>query len=89
MRMKKHLRRKGLLVDADDEEQEDNELAALTASAVSGASPPAGPEFCRGAMPLARAPMTFEKSLCASLDGFSLHAATRAGALDPEGREAP
>jgi hypothetical protein len=25
--------------------------------------------------------------LCASLDGFTLHAATRAGALDPSGRE--
>ena len=55
-RMAKHLRRKGLLMEAHDAEQEDNELAALTASAVSGASPPAGPEFRRGALPLAHAP---------------------------------
>jgi hypothetical protein len=32
--------------------------------------------------------MTFDKPLCAALDGFTLHAATRAGALDFEGREA-
>jgi Putative transposase len=30
----------------------------------------------------------YDKPLCASLDGFTLHAATRAGALDPTGREA-
>ena len=35
-----------------------------------------------------RAELRFEKSLCAALDGFTLHAATRAGALDGEGREA-
>jgi len=29
-----------------------------------------------------------DKPLCASLDGFTLHAATRAGALDTAGREA-
>ena len=40
-RMAKHLRKKGLLEEEDDEEP--RELAALTASAVSGASPPAGP----------------------------------------------
>ena len=32
--------------------------------------------------------MAFDKPLCAALDGFPLHAATRAGALDLEGREA-
>jgi hypothetical protein len=32
--------------------------------------------------------LAHDKPLCASLDGFSLHAATRAGALDPAGREA-
>ena len=32
--------------------------------------------------------MAYDKPLCASLDGFTLHAATRAGALDPAGREA-
>jgi hypothetical protein len=29
-----------------------------------------------------------DKPLCASLDGFTLHAATRAGAFHPAGREA-
>ena len=29
-----------------------------------------------------------DKPLCATLDGFTLHAATRAGALDVAGREA-
>jgi len=32
--------------------------------------------------------LAYAKPLCASLDGFTLHAATRAGALDPAGREA-
>ena len=32
--------------------------------------------------------LTYDKALCASLDGFTLHAATRAGGLDAEGREA-
>jgi hypothetical protein len=82
--MAKYLRRNGLL----DEDEDDNELAALTASAVSGVSPPAGPEFRRGALPMSHVPISFDKPLCAALDGFTLHAATRAGALDHEGREA-
>ena len=32
-------------------------------------------------LPLARASLTYDKPLCAALDGFTLHAATRAGAL--------
>ena len=32
--------------------------------------------------------LRYDKPLCASLDGFTLHAATRAGALDVAGREA-
>ena len=32
--------------------------------------------------------MRYEKRMWASLDGFTLHAATRAGALDTRGREA-
>ena len=34
------------------------------------------------------AALGYDKPLCASLDGFTLHAATRAGALDTAGREA-
>ena len=37
---------------------------------------------------LAPAPLVFDKPLCASLDGFTLHAATSAHAFDTQGREA-
>jgi hypothetical protein len=50
--------------------------------------PPRAPNFRRGGLPLAPASIKFDKPLCAALDGFTLHAATRAGALDLEGREA-
>ena len=60
----------------------------LAASAVSGREPPAGPQSMRGLPPVRPAPLAFDKPLCASLDGFTLHAATRAAALDAEGREA-
>ena len=38
--------------------------------------------------PLEPQALAYDKPLCASLDGFTLHAATRAGALDSAGREA-
>jgi hypothetical protein len=38
--------------------------------------------------PLTAAPLGYDKPLCVSLDGFTLHAATRAGALHQSGREA-
>ena len=63
-------------------------LSLLSQSATSGSSPPAGPQFHRGRFPLARTRMRYEKRMWASLDGFTLHAATRAGALDTRGREA-
>jgi hypothetical protein len=44
-RMAKHLRRKGLVQEQDEEPGPDNELAALTASAVSEVSPPRAPNF--------------------------------------------
>jgi len=40
------------------------------------------------AAPLEPRALAYDKPLCASLDGFTLHAATRAGALDSAGREA-
>jgi hypothetical protein len=91
--MTKYLRRRGLLDDGDDaaEEADASERAGLTrlaASAVSGAVPPAGPEWRRGALPLTPRAMVFERPLCVALDGFTLHAATRAGGLDEQGREA-
>jgi hypothetical protein len=48
----------------------------------------AGPEWRRGALPFRQRAMVFERPLCVALDGFTLHAATRAGGLDEEGREA-
>jgi hypothetical protein len=63
-------------------------LAVMAAaSAVSGQAPPAGPQWRRGLLPLPAAALGYDKPLCASLAGFTLHAATRAGALDPAGRE--
>src|SRR4051812_49244395 len=60
----------------------------LAASAVCGQTPPAGPQWLRGLAPVASRALAFDKPLCASLDGFTLHAATRAGAFDTAGREA-
>lgn len=92
-RMMKHLRRRGLLEPglqgADDETAPPDPEQQLAASAVSGTAPPAGPQWLRrlpapppGALALG------DKPLCATLDGFTLHAATRAGGLDIAGREA-
>lgn len=88
-RIDKHLRRRGLLdlVTEDDDGVADPE-DALAASAVSGQTPPAGPQWTRGLPPLAPSALAFDKPLCASLDGFTLHAATRAGSHDLAGREA-
>ena len=73
-----------LAVDADDED----EMTPLEASAVAGTSPPAGPEWRRGTLPLTHQAMKTERPLCVALDGFTRHAATRAGARDDAGREA-
>jgi hypothetical protein len=86
-RMVKYLRRRGLL-EGDDSEEEGDGLAVLAASAVAGTTPPAGPEWRRGALPFERRSMVFERPLCVALDGFTLHAATRAGGHDEAGREA-
>ena len=88
-RIEQHLRRRGLLRTFEGEpgaegDPEDN----LAASAVSGQTPPAGPQWRSGLAPLEPHALAYDKPLCASLDGFTLHAATRAGALDPGGREA-
>jgi hypothetical protein len=90
-RMEKHLRRRGLLVEEDgadpDGEGDADRESNLAASAVSGQAPPAGPQWRRGLQPLEPHALAYDRRLCASLDGFSLHAATRAGALDQAGRE--
>ena len=60
----------------------------LAASGVSGRAPPAGPQWVSRLAPLEPHALAYDKPLCASLDKFTLHAATRAGALDPAAREA-
>jgi hypothetical protein len=50
--------------------------------------PTAGPQWQRGLSQPRAAALGYDKPLCASLDGFTLHAATRAGALHLAGREA-
>jgi hypothetical protein len=85
------MRRRGLLTDGalEPQTEADEPLASLAVSAVSGRTPPAGPEWRRRMLPpLLPQALAFDKPLCASKDGFSLHAATRAGALDTVGREA-
>jgi hypothetical protein len=67
--------------------------AELIASAVSGAQPPAGPSFPirTGSVlpyPIRGGNTDFERYLCVGRDGFTLHAATRAGGADSAGREA-
>ena len=87
-RMESHLRRSGLLRTLEDEGEADGEgdpEGNLAASAVFGQAPPAGPQWVSRLAPLEPQALAYAKPLCASLDGFTLHAATRAGALDSEG----
>ncbi len=102
-RMRQYLSKRGLLggveaeeVEAADEapesSQETRGHAELCGSAASGQSPPAGPQWKKkeGSKPLAHVATTatvLEGSQCASKDGFTLHAATCAGAEDEGGRE--
>jgi len=89
-RIVRHLARRGLLGESESGDAEAEGHAALCASAARGDSPPAGPELRRRG-PLAAlegGAVRWDKELCASLDGFTLHAATRAGAMDSHGREA-
>jgi hypothetical protein len=95
-RMARYLRRRSAIaatidVGADDPAGKDDDAEGeqrLAASAVCGQTPPAGPQWLRGLASLVPRALAFDKPLCASLDGFTLHAATRAGALDTAGREA-
>jgi hypothetical protein len=73
---------------ADDLGEREPALAQLAAAAVSGL-PPAGPEVRRRpltvVLPAATGPKVV-RPLCVEDGGFSLHAATRAGAEDEAGR---
>jgi hypothetical protein len=76
------------LLLAEDLEQRDPALAQLAAAAVAGL-PPAGPELRRKPLtvflPAGSGPKVV-RHLCVEDAGFSLHAATRAGAEDEVGR---
>ena len=87
-RMERHFRRSGQLRPSEEEGGQGDPEGNLAASAVSGQAPPAGPQWVSRLAPLAPQALAYDKPLCASLVGFTLHAATRAGALDPAGREA-
>ena len=80
-RMERHLRRNGLLrtfEDGAEADREDDPEGNLAASAVFGQAPPAGPQWVSRLAPLEPQALAYDKPLCASLDGFTLHAATRA-----------
>ncbi|XYH94990.1 transposase [Sorangium sp. So ce1128] len=87
-RMMRYLRRYGLFEIEHDIDEDDEPEAALCASAVSGREPPAGPQWLRGLSPPSPSALAYDKPLCASLDGFTWHAATRAGAHHAAAREA-
>ena len=90
-RIERRLDRRGLLGTKEDDldlSGEGDPESNLATSAVSGQSPPAGPQWSAGLQPLRPRALAYDKPLCVSLDGFTLHAATRAGGLDAEGREA-
>jgi hypothetical protein len=74
-RLVKRLTRRGLLADGTltPQAETDDGVSLLASSAVSGQSPPAGPEWRRGRSPLpalVSCPLSFDKPLCVSLDGF-------------------
>ncbi len=96
-RITRYLRRRGLFDDADETEAEAltvpeddgaRALAELAANAAAGITPPAGPAWKRGALPALTHERDFDRHLAVGLGGFTLHAATRAGAMDERGREA-
>ena len=88
VRIERYLRRRGQLRVREDDDLPGDPETGLAASAVSGQAPPAGPQWLIRLLPLEPKALAYDKPLCASKDGFTLHAATRAGALDASGREA-
>jgi len=77
-RMARYLRRHGAIETAEGDGDDVDSEEKLAASAVSGHAPPAGPQWLRGLVPLSPSALRLDKPLCASLDGFTLQAATRA-----------
>jgi hypothetical protein len=99
-RITRYLWRRGLFADDPDDgdanpsaltapEGDDSvALVELAATAASGMTPPAGPSWRRGALPALAHDRDFDRHLSVGRAGFTLHAATRAGAMDERGREA-
>jgi hypothetical protein len=56
-----YLRRRGMLALGDEDDA--NEMAPLAASAVAGTTPPAGPEWRRGKLPLTHQAMKMGRPL--------------------------
>lgn len=91
-RMTRYLKRRGLLDEDEDEHDaslagDRSGLSELATAAASGDTPPAGPAFRRGAPPAPARGSDFEPHQSVGRAGFTLHAATRAGAIDACGRE--
>ena len=76
------------LIDEDDSDPDvpGDPEDTLAASAILSQTPPAGPQWVSGQAPLEPHALAYDKALCASLDGITSHAATRAGALDSASR---
>jgi hypothetical protein len=102
-KMLKYLKRRKLLLEAAGEGEETLAAATaeieghaeLIGSAVTGTQPPAGPSFSVRMPDMLAHPSTsasrsadFERPLGVGRDGFTLHAATRAGGADAAGIEA-
>ena len=92
-RITRYLRKRGLFGDdegslAPASGDEARALAELAGAAASGITPPAGPAWKRGALPPLAHDRDFDRHLSVGRGGFTLHAATRAGAMDDRGREA-
>src|SRR5206468_1572495 len=91
VRMLRYLHRRGRLDEDDDDDRDERSeatgLAHLAAAACDGSTPPAGPAWRRGALPVGAVAKDFERHLSVGSFGFTLHAATRAGAQDTRGRE--
>ncbi len=68
-RMESYLRGPGLLVVDDAPDEQATAHDALFASAVSGQTPPAGPQWVRGLSSPVPSALGYDKPLCASLDG--------------------
>ena len=56
--------------DPDDEVYRDPETSLAASAAVSGQTPPAGPQWAIRLSPPERKALAYEKPLCASKDGF-------------------